>query len=182
MWFQLSSLFLWEDVGFSCDSKNVILKQRFEPNPANSLPHHAWGKVDLFHLDICDPGLGAGALPALRNFVFWHFFGHEMGKGVWSWGHSVGTALKSSDFLPQGKVFQAAFQHWITLGCLSSSNAQRTPGIPQNKPQSGGECTVPESEPEGWIWGSPPWAVIKLLSPLTRDFSQLTISLGLCCK
>lgn len=144
MWFQLSSLFLWEDVGFSCDSKNVISKQRLKPNPALSLPHHAWGKVDLFHLDICDPEVGAGALPALRNFVFWRFFGHEMGKRVWScssqrWGHSIGTALKSSDFLPQGEVFQprpAAFQHCITLRFLSSSNTQRTPGIPQNKPQS----------------------------------------------
>lgn len=138
MWFRLSSLFLWEDVGFSCDSKNVISKQLFKPNLALSLPHHAWGKVDLFHLDICDPGVGAGAFPALRNFVFWCFFRQEMGKRVWScssqcWGHSIGTALKPSDFLPRGKGFQpraAAFQHCITPGCLSSSNAQRTAGTP----------------------------------------------------
>lgn len=62
-------------------------------------------------MDICDPEVGAGALPALRNFVFWRFLGHETGKRVWScssqrWGHSIGTALEASDFLPQGKVFQ----------------------------------------------------------------------------
>lgn len=167
MWFHPSSLFLWEDIGFSCGSKNVVLKQRFEPNPAHSLAHHAWGKVDVFHLDICDPGLGAGALPALRNFVFWHFFGHEMGMSVWSWGHSIGTALKSSDFLPQGK-------------CSKRGQLLSSPGSPfqqqctedtrnpakQTTIRSG---TVPESEPEGWIWGSPPWAAIKLFSSLTRD-------------
>lgn len=174
MWFQLSSLFLWEDVGFSCDSKNAISKQQFKPNPALPLPQHAWGKVDVFHLDICDPGVGAGALPALRNFVFWCFFGHEMGRRVWScssqrWGHSIGTALKSSDFLPQGKGFQprpAAFQHCISLGCPSSSSAQRTPGIPQTNLKQ----EVSGSVPQGWVWGSPPpWAAIQLLSFLTRD-------------
>lgn len=161
MWFQLSSLFLWEDVGISCDSRNVIWKQRFKPN--FSLPHPAWGKVDVFHLDICDSEVGAGTLPALRNFVFWRFFGHEMGKRL-CWDHSIGTALKASDFLTQGKVFQASsFQLCIPPGCLSSSN-------PQNKQQPGGVSgTVPELGPEGWIWGSPAWAANKLLSFLTRD-------------
>lgn len=49
-------------------------------------------------------------------------------------------------------------------GCLSSSNAQRRPGIPQNNLQLGGKWHSSTVRAGGWIWGSPPWAAIKLLS------------------
>lgn len=40
-----------------------------------------------------------------------------------------------------------------------------------HKPTHNGEVsgTAPELEPQGWVWGSPPWAAVKLLSFLTRD-------------
>lgn len=147
--------------------------------------------MDVFHLDICDPEVGAGALPALRNFVFWRFLGHEMGKRVWScssqrWGHSIGTALEASDFLPQGKVFQprpALFQHCITPGCLSSSNAQRTPGVPQNKPQPGGEWHSSQNQSRRGGFGVLlPGLQLSCFHSLPEILSQVTISLGLCCK
>lgn len=66
MWFHLSSHFLWEDVGFSCESKNekaVIPKQRLKTKPCPSpQPVGLWKGVCCY-LGTCEPGFGEGALP-----------------------------------------------------------------------------------------------------------------------
>lgn len=83
MWLQLSSHFLWEDVGFSHESKNekcrfkTVIQTKPCPFPHLSAPGSRW-MFPTWKLVI--PRLGQGHRPSLRNVAFWCFFAPGMGK------------------------------------------------------------------------------------------------------